>query len=112
MEKHACLLGVGATGAELGPLPRSDRADTSRDLGGLDSAHGDYLFASVRAAVSAFQSGIDLLGLAVDLHDKSIFGKDRSRRAAGAGYRGTLKRLRVEAVTSGKRYGRFNASSL
>ena len=65
----------------LGSLPRQNRADSFRDLGGLDSADGDHLFVAARVAISALQSRANFLGVAAHLHDEPLRGKNRSRRA-------------------------------
>ena len=69
----------------LATLSRQDYSNTGRDLGSLDSAYGDHLFAAARAAISAFRTRAFFLGFASHLHDQSIRGKSRSRRANRAG---------------------------
>ena len=51
-------------------LPRQDRADPARHLGGLDSAYGHHLLAPARFAVPALQPGAHFLGLTPYLHDQ------------------------------------------
>ena len=76
MEKRRLLVEIGPPRADLGSLPRQDRPDVARHLGGLGAAHGDNLFAALPVAVSALQHRPHFLGAAPHLHDESVCRKN------------------------------------
>src|SRR6266480_7169640 len=81
MEKQRNLDAADAGSLHLAALSRQNLSDIARDLGGLDSVDGDYLFAAARAPISVVRTGAFVLGLAPDLHYESFRRKSGSRRA-------------------------------
>jgi hypothetical protein len=53
-----------------------DPSDIAGDVGGLDSADGDYLFVASRSPISAFRARALVLGAASDLHDQPFRRKN------------------------------------
>src|SRR5205814_5391392 len=100
MEKQRHLNAPGSRPLHVATLPGQNSSDIAGDMGGLDSADGNHLFAPTRAPISAVRTRAFLLGAAFDLYDQSLCRKNRGRCAAGVvrcdrtlnrGLRGFLK---------------------
>src|SRR6476646_5148700 len=92
MEERRIFDSIRPTIRDLATLSRQNRPDLAGDVGGLGAAHGHHLFAALSGAVSAFQSGPDLLGSSSHLHDEPILGR-------GEGGRDAIVREKSGAIT-------------
>ena len=82
MEKLRLLPRIFTPNVYLEPLSKQDHSNLAGNLGGLDSADGNDLFAPARVAVSTLQSRAHFLGPLAHLYDEQFcdaFGSDLHR---------------------------------